>query len=649
MMDKEQNNKIQQDIQNTEFEFVQRDEKIFDKKFETKPVGYFKDAMTRFAKNRANVIATIILFTLIMSSILVPVLTTKNFTSQEPALSALPPRVPVVEHFGFLEGYRSYSDRSVDMEDIDDETGLGIPPGFEREFIVEGSLTNTTTTCTTRTRESCEGGQNIIGVRGQHTQTTVISDESFNFVRDEDPVIEFDIENILIEESLLNVYLNIGEFEADWRQFASIEEEGAVSFNVFDALDALDTDETIDEFSSEIEFEIVAPIPRSYIALNSIAIHHEGEAEPAYFAEGFDLAQYSLSSPADTGNWRRSDGEQVVASFDYDVYAEAMGRRDPGAFSARETYALLQENEDVCPIDQDVNWDTISYDDLDVVGLEFDDACPINNIYERTSPIERDGEIYYNYRLELNYAQYMGYDDIPYFLFGTTRSGHDLFALTWLALRTSLLVGVIVGTINITVGIIYGAISGYYGGKVDIGMERFTEVISRIPWLLTLALATAWLGGSLWSLVIVLTLSGWVGVSSTTRTQFYRYKGREYVLASRTLGAKDSRLIFRHILPNGIGTIITASILMIPQVIFAESTISFLGFGIGHGQTFNIFGFELSGVSIGVLLSDGRSELVYNPHLTIAPAIIISILMITFNMFGNALRDAFNPTLRGSE
>jgi ABC-type dipeptide/oligopeptide/nickel transport system permease subunit len=116
------------------------------------------------------------------------------------------------------------------------------------------------------------------------------------------------------------------------------------------------------------------------------------------------------------------------------------------------------------------------------------------------------------------------------------------------------------------------------------------------------------------------------------------------------MGAKDSRLIFRHILPNGIGTIITASILMIPGVIFAESTISYLGYGIGRGQSFEIFGlFDLSGVSIGVLLAEGRNQLVNKPYLTFFPALIISILMITFNMFGNALRDAFNPSLRGSE
>ena len=228
-------------------------------------------------------------------------------------------------------------------------------------------------------------------------------------------------------------------------------------------------------------------------------------------------------------------------------------------------------------------------------------------------------------------------------------AGRDLFTLLWVATRTSLIIGVIVASINISVGIVYGSISGYYGGKTDIIMQRFAEVIGRIPWLVTLSIFVALYGPGITTLILILIVSGWIGVASITRTQFYRYKGREYVLASRTLGAKDSRLIFRHILPNGIGTIITSSILTIPYVIFAESTISYLGYGIGHGQSFNILGIKLSGVSVGVLLSDGRAELASRPYLTLFPALLISILMITFNMFGNALRDAFNPALRGSE
>ena len=141
--------------------------------------------------------------------------------------------------------------------------------------------------------------------------------------------------------------------------------------------------------------------------------------------------------------------------------------------------------------------------------------------------------------------------------------------------------------------------------------------------------------------LVAFVYSGWVGVAGTTRMQFYRFKGQEYVLASRTLGAKDRRLIFKHILPNAIGTLVTSSVLMIPSVIFSESSLSYLG----------IINFTTSGISsIGSLLEEGQTAgLSSHPHLLLFPCIIISLLMICFNLFGNGLRDAFNTSLKGSE
>jgi oligopeptide transport system permease protein len=131
-----------------------------------------------------------------------------------------------------------------------------------------------------------------------------------------------------------------------------------------------------------------------------------------------------------------------------------------------------------------------------------------------------------------------------------------------------------------------------------------------------------------------------IGTAATTRMQFYRFKNQEYVLASRTLGAKDLRLIFVDILPNAIGTLITSSVLMIPGVIFSESSLSYL----------NIIDLSNSNItSVGTLLNEGSSFLASYPHMVLFPAIFISILMISFNLIGNGLRDAFNPTLRGEE
>ena len=142
------------------------------------------------------------------------------------------------------------------------------------------------------------------------------------------------------------------------------------------------------------------------------------------------------------------------------------------------------------------------------------------------------------------------------------------------------------------------------------------------------------------SLLFAFVLTGWIGMASTVRMQFYRFKGQEYVLASRTLGAKDTRIMFKHIFPNALGTIVTSSVLVIPGVIFQESTLTYLGIVNLESSTMT---------SVGTMLANGRDQLQTNPHIILFPALYVSLLMISFNLFGNGLRDAFNPSLRGTE
>ena len=137
--------------------------------------------------------------------------------------------------------------------------------------------------------------------------------------------------------------------------------------------------------------------------------------------------------------------------------------------------------------------------------------------------------------------------------------------------------------------------------------------------------------------MLAMCLTGWIGTAGLTRTQFYRFKRREYVLASRSLGASDGRLIFHHILPNSMGTIVTSSVLMIPNVIYAEATISYLGIGLS-GQS-----------SLGNILSTNQANISTNQYLLIFPSVIIAVILICFNLFGNGLRDALNPSLKGSD
>ena len=242
--------------------------------------------------------------------------------------------------------------------------------------------------------------------------------------------------------------------------------------------------------------------------------------------------------------------------------------------------------------------------------------------------------LYHNYFVFRNGVE-------PEFLFGTNSVGQDILVRLASGIRLSLLLAFGVSIINLLIGAIYGTIEGYYGGMTDLVMERIVDILSGVPFIIVATLFQLHLANSVGivpSLLFAFVLTGWIGTSRRVRTQFYRFKSQEYVLAARTLGASDARLMFKHIFPNTLGTIITSSVLVITSVIFSESMLTYLGI-------VNLSGTSMT--SIGAMLSDGQAVLASFPHVILFPAIVISLLMISFNLFGNGLRDAFNPSLRG--
>lgn len=260
--------------------------------------------------------------------------------------------------------------------------------------------------------------------------------------------------------------------------------------------------------------------------------------------------------------------------------------------------------------------------------------------------IKKDGDLweirvdYYEY---YTYKHYLAGDGIttPSFLFGTNNLGKDMFVCLASGARFSFILAIIVASVNLFVGAIYGAIEGYYGGKLDLMMERFVELLSSIPFMIVITLMKYHFNVShVIILFMAFFLTGWTGMAGRTRMQFYRFKNQEYVLVARTLGASDRRIMFKHIFPNAVGTLITSSVLVIPGVIFSETSLSYLGIiNLSTGSM----------TSIGTLLSNGQAFLSTYPHMILFPAVFISLLMLCFNLFGNGLRDAFNPSLRGSE
>ena len=246
----------------------------------------------------------------------------------------------------------------------------------------------------------------------------------------------------------------------------------------------------------------------------------------------------------------------------------------------------------------------------------------------------------------LNYTYYEyqnGFEPVHYF--GSDAQGYDIFIRVAQGTRLSLSLAVLVSIVNLTLGALYGAVQGYYGGAVDLILDRITDIISGMPFMVIATLFQLHLVipgkvSTFAGILFAFVLQGWIGTAARVRTQFYRFKNEEYILSARSMGAGDARLMFRHIFPNAIGTIITSSVLVIPGVILSESSLSYLGI-------VNFNSKDLT--SLGTLLGNGQGYLATDPHILFVPAVIISLLMISFNLFGNGLRDAFNPALRGSE
>ena len=241
-----------------------------------------------------------------------------------------------------------------------------------------------------------------------------------------------------------------------------------------------------------------------------------------------------------------------------------------------------------------------------------------------------------------NYYQYV-HGTEPIYLFGTNAIGQDLFCAVGKGAQFSILFAICVSIINLTIGAFYGAVQGYYGGWVDMVLDRICDVLSGVPFVVVATLFQLHLAqkvGIVPSFLFAFVLTGWIGMAALTRKQFYRFKSQEFVMAARTLGASDMRLMFKHIFPNGLGTIITSCALVIPNVIYSETNMTYLGI-----VDLN----SLVGTTLGSLLSNGQASLVAAPHALLWPSVYLALLMISFNLFGNGLRDAFNPSPRVAE
>ncbi|KAB7704990.1 ABC transporter permease subunit [Bacillus aerolatus] len=222
-----------------------------------------------------------------------------------------------------------------------------------------------------------------------------------------------------------------------------------------------------------------------------------------------------------------------------------------------------------------------------------------------------------------------------YYWFGTDDLGRDLWTRTWYGTRISIYIGVLAAVIDFLIGIAYGGVSGFYGGRVDNVMQRIIEILMGIPHLIVVILFILVFEPGIFSITMAMVITGWVNMARIVRGQFLKLKTQEFVLASRTLGASGSRLIWKHLMPNVMGPIIVTTMFTIPSAIFTEAFLSFIGLGIRPPEA-----------SLGSLVNDGFKSLQMYPHMLIIPSVIISLLILSFNLLADGLRDALDPKMR---
>ena len=659
-MDKNQNYVFKPD----DFELTQADKKIYDAKFDTKATTFAVDAMRRFAKNKSSVVAAFLIGTLLFLAVFVPVFSPYDVSRVHPSERLLAPKLfePVKGEWStFWNGTKIIS--GVPYDGINDMPIGEYNPNaivtleiYDKEYMNKGDA-------------NAEGGififanSKTVAKGGKVSYLEVYDEVDFNVdggyslsftLADPAALVangDFVFDKMKdLAPTEYRVFIEYGEMVNGKRKDSDKHElllkdwsaeYGQHTLDISKAIADAGLTELVD---GKIRFEI-KPLEneKGYIAIETLTVAgtnvDEATQERLAVMSMNDANGKLLLNKRDDGTFApgywRSNGDKGVyrayrgnCRFVYDMYEAVYGNKITKDVTMLDLQGYIAKGW--CEYDPEVGPE--SFKVLD------EKLCPVAAIREQTEiVIPTTGESVYELTCEVVGYKLLGYESEPIYLLGSDGDGYDLITICFNGLRTSFFLSIVVSAICLSFGLVWGSISGYFGGNVDLFMERFVEILGGVPWIVVMTLAILLLGNNIITFGMALCLTGWMGTAGTTRTQFYRFKGREYILASRTLGATDMRLIFKHILPNALGTIVTGSVLRIPSVIFSEATLSYLNLGLQGSNSF------------GNILSTNQKFITTAPMLIIFPAIIISVIMISFNLFGNGLRDALNPSLKGSD
>lgn len=620
------------EFKSDDFVLVQDNKKIYDTKLATKPTTFFKDALKRFAKNKSSVVAAVLLGILLLLTIMVPVFMPGNIYIVNTPEAFLAPKL-FEAGTGFWDGTREKTDIIYDWENEVPALSDKYSKEALKQSIISINIDEEPSLIDVASAYGKGGyivfatdvamADNDAMLFSQNTAFTAKDHYRLNVVfGDEDGVSESKLGEY-------RVMLLMGEEGIILRDFST--DYSPLNVDISSVLEQAG----IEAAQGRIMFEIKSSADAiRYIMLKSVSLTADETAsnyEDLALISFDDATQcINVSDTKDPGYWACTgrkgihNSEVYYCDFVVDTYMLVYGDADLVTYSATELGQWIENG-----------WCEYDYKAGPESFRRLDDRCPVD-IVDSQSINSRTKKLLSINARGWNYRKY-GYDEMPKFIMGTDPSGFDVFKRSFAALRTSLLLSLIVTVFCFSVGLVWGSISGYFGGTVDLAMERFCEILGGIPWIVIMTLAILHFGNNFATFVMAISLTGWMGTAALTRTQFYRFKGREYILASRTLGAKDTRLIFRHILPNSMGTIITSSVFMISGTIYNESSLAFLNLGL-QGK-----------LAFGVIMASYQKYLSAYPNLVLFPAVIMTVLMISLNLFGNGLRDAFNPSLKGSE